>query len=111
MNRVATTPPENRMLPFMFGIEARFNAFHSANPKVYAKLVELARKAKARGFQRYSIDGLFHLVRWHYNIEIQREPRDEFELNNDFTSRYSRLIMEQEVDLADFFETRVLKSA
>ena len=43
-------------------------------------------------------------------FEVASKPT-EFKLNNDFTSRYARLIMQQEPDLEDFFEVRVLRSA
>lgn len=87
--------------------DLKFAAFHSENPKVYQKLVELARRVRSRGFTTYSIKSLFEQVRWHYHMETN-DP--DFKLNNNYHSRYARLIMEQEKDLKDFFETRVLTS-
>lgn len=85
----------------------RFTRFHADNPKVYEALVRLARIAKSKGHKTVGMKMLFEVVRW----EVYLETTDpNFKLNNVFTSRYARLIMKQEKDLADFFETRELKS-
>jgi hypothetical protein len=89
-------------------IQQRFERFHRDNPTVYVSLVAYARRAKSRGFSHYGIDTLFEILRWHTTIET---TDTEFKLNNNFRSRYARLIMEREPDLADFFELRELKSA
>jgi hypothetical protein len=88
-------------------IQQRFEDFHAVHPEVYRELVRLARVAKSRGRRRYSIDALMHVVRWTFDFEHD----GEFKINNDFSSRYARLIAEREPDLADFFETRKLKAS
>jgi hypothetical protein len=93
---------------FGHAIQRRFLAFHRANPFVYLKLVELARRARDRGMTRYGIRRLWEVMRWEIAMDIQRDG--EFRLNDHFHSRYARLIMEQEPDLAGFFETRFLRS-
>jgi hypothetical protein len=90
-------------------IEERFAAFHAANPDVYDELVRLARRARARGHRRMGIELCFGALRW--NRLMQTTGERGFKLNDHFTSRYSRLIQEQEPDLAGFFETRELRSA
>lgn len=84
-------------------IEARFREFHEANPQVYRELVKRARQIKERGFERYSMKTLMEVTRWHAHLTTTGEP---FKLNNSYTAHYARLIMEQEDDLRDFFETR-----
>lgn len=84
-------------------IQVRFEAFHTANPFVYDKLVSLAREVKSKGRTQYGIESLFARLRWHYEFETTGE---QFKLNDHFTSRYARLIMEQESDLKGFFSTR-----
>lgn len=86
-------------------IQERFENFHKANPDVYTKLVALARQVKATGRSKYGIETLFSRLRWHFEIET---TGDQFKLNDHFTSRYARLIMEQEPDLKGFFNTRFL---
>jgi hypothetical protein len=87
-------------------IQDNFERFHSSNPHVYSEMVRLARKMKAAGKQRYSVDGIGHVLRW--NMDLTTQSSDAYKLNNSLMSRYARLIMQQEPDLAGFFETRVL---
>ena len=82
----------------------RFLAFDAANPHVYRRVVQLARKAKMRGLEHYSIDGIFHVMRW--EIAIRTKSNDQFRLNSDYTSHYARMVMSRNADLKDFFETR-----
>jgi hypothetical protein len=90
-------------------IREAFEEFHRLNPHVYALLVQFARQARGAGHARYSMDAIFHRVRWH--VQIETRGGGEFKLNDHFTAMYSRLIMEQEPDLKDFFEVRKLRSA
>lgn len=87
-------------------LEARFRAFHAANPAVYDELAALARRAKSKGYARYSIKALVELVRWHRSVETTTTDGEPFRINNSHSSRYARLLMQQEADLAGFFETR-----
>ena len=89
-------------------IDERFIEFHHANPHVYDRLVALARQWHHAGHEKCSIDMLFHLLRWEHGITTR--SADEFRLNNNFTSRYARLIAANEIDLAHFFDTRHLRS-
>lgn len=88
-------------------IDERFVAFHHANPWVYTALVRLARDELRYG-PRTAIDHLFSVLRWQHRRHTEG---DEFKLNNNFRSRYARLIAASEPDLADAFETRVLRAA
>jgi len=86
-----------------------FERFHRENPDVYRNLVNLARTVKAAGYVRYSMDALFHRLRWHYNVE--HKSKEPFKMNDHFTSRYARLIASREPDLAKFFECRKLRNS
>lgn len=88
-------------------IEEAFENFHTANPWVYRALVELARDLVRRGHRHIGIGMLFEVLRWQWWIGTTDDASD-FKLNNNYRSRYARLIMRQEEDLADVFETRVL---
>lgn len=89
-------------------IEQDFWRYDRENPKVYRKLVNLAREVKGAGHEHFSIDALFHRLRWYYTVESK--SHEPFKLNNNFTSFYARLIMQREPDLADFFEIRKQRS-
>jgi len=88
-------------------LDDAFYAFHEANPHVYRMLVQMARKLKSRGIEHYSIRKLWHVMEWEYIFKVS--PNSDFRLNNNYTSRYARLIMEQEPDLDGFFEVRERK--
>lgn len=89
-------------------IADRFAEFHEANPAVYEELVVLARRARARGHQRIGIELLFAIIRW--NRMMETTDASGFKLNDHYTSRYARLIMQQEPDLDGLFATRALKA-
>lgn len=89
-------------------IDARFEAFHAANPWVYDELVRLARGLVERGHRRIGIGMLFEVMRWSWYMHTS-DPTSEWKLNNDYRSRYARLIMVTEDDLAGCFETRGLR--
>lgn len=86
-------------------IQARFREFHEANPEVYEALVRLARRIKSTGVTTYGIVGLYEVLRYDRFLKTDGKP---FKLANNYRSRYSRLIMEQEPDLAGFFRTAEL---
>lgn len=88
-------------------IQNDFEKFHSANPLVYQLLVSSALRVKARGYKQYGIKTLYELVRWHHDINVG--PNSEtFKMNNNFTSRYARLIMDNVPQLEGFFRLREL---
>lgn len=88
-------------------LDREFSEFHESNPDVYAELVRLAREAVARGRRRIGIKMLWEVLRWHFWLQTSSE---DFRLNNNFPSRYARLVMAREPDLRGVFETRALKS-
>jgi hypothetical protein len=92
-------------------LQRDFESFHQANPEVYARLVALARAYLESGRPREGIGHLWEVMRWQLWLETRRGERDPYRLNNNWRSRYARLIMEREPDLAQFFETRRLRSA
>lgn len=89
-------------------IDQRFIAFHHANPAVYHRLVGLAREWKAAGHGRCSMGMLFEVLR--YDAGLRTKSADGLKLNNDFRSRYARVISANEPDLRELFETRALAS-
>lgn len=86
-------------------IQERFEAFHRANPGVFHALSALALDMQRRGVSRYGMKGLFEVLRWEYALQTQGS---DYKLDNNFHSRYARLLMEREPQLAGFFETRCL---
>lgn len=89
-------------------IQQRFEKFHDNNTWVYAALVRLALKYQAMGRARVGIGHLVEILRWEYAKNTQG---DEFKLNNNFRSRYVRLIQQTQPALVELFETRTLRAA
>jgi hypothetical protein len=89
-------------------IDQAFLSFHHANPHVYRTLVGLARKWKDAGHDRCSMNMLFEVLRWDEGLRTQ--SADGLKLNNNFRSRYSRLVAANHPDLAHLFETLALAS-
>lgn len=90
-------------------LEREFEAFHAANPHVYATLVTLARRWVAAGNRHLGIATLFEVARYDRGLQTNRAEGD-FKLNNNHRAFYARLIMQRERDLAGLFETRGLRS-
>lgn len=88
-------------------LDLEFGEHHRAHPEIYDALAQLAREWKAAGHTRCSIGLLWERLRWEYGI---RGAAEGPAFNNNHRSRYARLLMWNEPDLAGFFETRVLRS-
>jgi hypothetical protein len=99
-------------LAITFGksIQQQFDEFHAHNPWVYDELVILARRAHSRGAQKVGMKMLCEIVRWRRFMKTQ-DFNSGFKINNNYASRYARLISEREPDLAGIFETRELRAA
>lgn len=89
-------------------IEQQFRQFHAANPDVLQRLLDLARPLQAADSARISIKMLFEILRYEHALWT---TGDRFKLNNNFHSRYVRLIQEIDPDLGELFETRALLTA
>lgn len=87
----------------------KFLEFHNKNPQVYFELVKLAREAQGKGHRKISIELLFNVVRWERMMRTD-DPNSTFKINNNYKSRYARMIMLNEPGLQDIFEVREMKS-
>lgn len=89
-------------------INDEFDVFHAENPHIYDLFVKFAAHAKNSGHQHYSAKGIFERLRWHMNVETN--SADGFKLNNNYTSRYARMLMEHDSTFRGFFRTRELSN-
>lgn len=108
MTSAPPMPPVQPALPFEEGLEDAFMRFHMNNPQVYAALVEKARQWKDADHAHGSIKMFWEAVRFDLGVKTKGDAK--FKLNNNLHSRYARLIMRHEADLAGFFETRELQT-
>lgn len=88
-------------------IQERFDRFHTTNPWVLHSLESLTSDYIGSGNPRVGMKMLTEVLRWHYDRETTGAP---FKLDNDFTSRYTRLIIERNPQWGFAFETRALRS-
>ncbi|MEU0722892.1 hypothetical protein [Streptomyces sp. NPDC006140] len=88
-------------------IQAQFEAFHRLNPWVLRALERLTADYLERGATRVGIGMLFEVLRWRYATVTEG---DEFRLNNNFRSRYVRLLIERHPQWAHVFEVRALRT-
>lgn len=88
-------------------IQDRFEAFHRENPWVYDALERLVAEAVAAGRERVGIKMAWEAVRWR---EAGATTDREFKVNNNYHSRYVRLLIERRPEWAGLFELRAIKS-
>jgi hypothetical protein len=88
--------------------QERFERFHAQNPRVYAVLKRIALDVWASGRERYGFQAVWQRARWHFSFE--QAKGESFVLNNNYASRYARLLMQNEPELHDFFPVRKLHS-
>lgn len=87
--------------------QKRFDEYHQQNPQVLTALIRLTDQAVARGHSHISIELLYNVLRWETMIST---VGDEYKLNNNYKSRYARLIEETRPDLKGIFNMRELRS-
>lgn len=88
-------------------IQERFDSFIVLNAWVIPALEGLAASWLAKGHSRVSTKMLFELLRYRYGVTVG-EP---WKLNNSFTSRAARLLIEKHPEWSDAIETRELRAA
>jgi len=94
-------------------IQRDFEAYHNLFPGNYQLWVRFARQAQEAGLTQVSSTTIWERVKWYIEVERATEPvRQDYNpsMSNNYRSRYARLIMQQEPDLAGFFPLRELIS-
>ena len=86
-------------------IQSQFDRFHEQNPQVFAEAVKRAREMRATGRAQYSMHTILQKICW--DTDIETTGRD-FKINNNYSSRYARLIVEQYPEFEGFFQMREL---
>jgi hypothetical protein len=90
-------------------IDERFASFHHANGWVFRALELMTGDLVAGGQRRVGMKMLIEVLRYRY-FRQTFDPSSPFRLNNDYTSRYTRLLVAAHPEWADVFETRELRS-
>jgi hypothetical protein len=89
-------------------IQERFESFHALNPWLLTELEKLAVQMGADRGRKMSIETLVGKIRWDYDLATTGDP---FKINDHFTSRYVRLMIERNPSWDSVFATRKLRTA
>jgi hypothetical protein len=89
-------------------IDSRFAEFHEANPYVFRGILTMLNQARMAGKARVGMKMIFEVLRWQHFLRT--EHADDFLLNNDYSSRYSRLVMATHPELGALLEMRRLRA-
>lgn len=83
-----------------------FHAFHRANPWVVRELEKIAWEMIRSGRKKIGIQACVEIFRW----ETRRHTiSHDFKINNNFCSRYARMILDRNPHWGQVFELRRLK--
>ena len=88
-------------------LDARFARFHAANPHVFRALESLAMQLYRAGARGFGVKLLVEQLRWQYAIATSG---DTFRINNNWPSRYARMLVETHPELRGVIELRELRS-
>lgn len=86
-------------------IHEKFQRFHKENPHVYKQLEQMSWQLLNRGQTKVGIGMLFEVMRWR---SIMRTTGDEYKLNNNYRSRYVRMLIDNNPEFETLFEIRKL---
>ncbi len=88
-------------------IDSEFEKFHKDNPKVMELFLKFAKQAKEAGRERMGAKAIIERIRWHTSVDT---IGSEFKCNNSYTSRYARLAIKENPELAGLFTLRELRA-
>ena len=87
-------------------------AFHKKHPEVWGLFVRFTEELIAAGHKHYSAKGIFERIRWEQDVvHLSFAKKQQFKLNNNYSSFYARRFMKMFPDQDGFFRTRKRKSA
>lgn len=88
-------------------IQESFLAFHRDNPEIFALFHRFAEELRRAGRKRYSADAIIQRIRWHMAVEVVSE--DDFKINDHYSSRYARMLIDVYREFDGFFNLRRLR--
>ncbi len=91
-------------------MQERFDAYHKEHPYVYINFDVLAKKAIARGLEKFSARTIWHKLRWDYSMNAKEYANAPAQLNNNWTPFYARLWTKNNPEYPDFFTMRETKA-
>lgn len=90
-------------------LQERFDAFDKKHPDIYATFKNYALRIR-QNRQHYSARLILTGISFNSALD-GRDSAEKYKINNDFTSRYSRKLLDEMPEkFAGFFEKRQLKA-
>jgi hypothetical protein len=99
------------IFPASDGLDEDFLKFHERNPQVFCELADLTQQAYDAGRRRVGIKMMFEVLRWNRIIRGLPDEEEEYKLNNNYHSRYARLLMVTYPQFIGMFEVRKLRKS
>ena len=87
-------------------LEVQWRSVRAKNPTLIPKLAKLALRLKGSGIERWSMDALFHVLRFSTAIETGDH---NLKMNNNYTALAARDLMKEYPELDGFFQLRERK--
>ena len=91
-------------------IQERFERFDQAHPEIYEEFRTIARDLFRRGRSHYGSKAILEVIRYQRMLSGQDEE-EAFKINNTYSSRYARKLIDEDERFGWFFELRELRSA
>lgn|ERR1039457_813202 len=98
-------------------IQESFLRYNEMNPRVFELLVKQVDKAILKGKKRISVKTILGYIRWEIFLEIKQESlfdkkgdKIEYKIPDQFTSRFSRLLVDKYPYMKSYIEQRSIRS-
>jgi len=87
-------------------LDKKFRQYHFEHPEVFKFFAQFALQLKHKGFKHFGAKAIMERIRWEVALQT---GRDGFKINNNYTSRYARLLEQKLPMFRGFFRKRALQ--
>lgn len=81
--------------------EEKARIFDEQHPHIWVEIKRIAKRAKAKGFQTWSMSGIFEVLRWETKVDLF----EDYKVNNNYRKYYTLKLLEIE-EFKGFIKTR-----
>jgi len=100
-------------------LERKFEVYDAENPHIWPLFVRFTFETIERGYQHYSVNGIFERIRWHTSVEAKPAPGDppnpdsggSLKINDHYRAYYARKFNDTFPRYDGYFRTRKLRAA
>jgi len=89
-------------------LQLKFEEYHKNNPQVFDLFEKFAKKIRTIGYKNFGAKAIMERVRW--EMIVSNTNNEPFKINNNYTSRYVRLLEDKDNSFEGFFRKRQLRS-